>query len=234
MIAIFKRDLKSFFISPIGYILIGGFLFVMNIFFKAYNIDLAYADLTPLFSIMLSVFMFIMPLITMKLFSEEYKMKTDQLLLTSPVSVNAVVLGKFFAALSMFGIILAGTLFWPAIIAFYGAPDFASIIGSYVAIIFAAASFISIGLFISSLTENQVVAAFLSFATFLAFNLLGSVSQSASYGWVKTLISWLSLFARFNDFTRGVFSLQNIVYYLTLSIVFLFLTSRVLEKKRWS
>ena len=234
MIAIYKRDFKAFFTSPVGYILIGGFLFVMNIFFKAYNIDLAYSDLSPLFSIIMSVFMFIMPLITMKLFSEEYKMKTDQLLLTSPVSVNAVVLGKFFAAISMFGILLAGTLFWPVIISIFGAPDIANIVGNYVAIIFAAASFISIGLFISSLTENQIMAAFLSFAAFLALNLMSSISQSTTIGWLKTLVSWLSLFTRFQDFTRGLFSLQNIVYYLTVSIVFLFLTTRVLEKKRWS
>ncbi|MCX7614477.1 MAG: ABC transporter permease [Clostridiales bacterium] len=234
MIAIFKRDFKSFFISPIGYILIGGFLFVMNFFFKLYNIDMAYADLSPLFSVIMVVLMFIMPLITMKLFSEEYKMKTDQLILTSPVSVNAVVLGKFLAALSMFGIILAGTLFWPVIITAFGAPDFANIIGNYVAIIFAAASFISIGLFISSLTENQIVSAFLSFAIFLLLYIMGLISQSTSIIWAKTLFDWISLFTRYQDFTRGLFSLQNIVYYLTVSIVFLFLTSRVLEKKRWS
>ncbi len=234
MIAIFKRDFRAFFTSPIGYVLVGGFLIVMGMYFTIFNLMPAYSELSSMFNLISFILIFMAPILTMRLFSEEYKMKTDQLLLTSPVSVGGIVLGKFFAALCIFAVCLSGTLLYVVVVFVYGSPDVAGIVGNYIAILFSAGSFISIGLFISSLTENQIVSVFSSIGTFLAINILGAQAQSTTHTWLRDLINFFSMFTRYSDFSLGLFSLDNIVYYLSLTAVFLFLTARVLEKKRWS
>ena len=145
---------------------------ISNLFFYLNNVLMASSNIVPLFMNMQMLLMLLIPLLTMRLFSEEFKQKTDQMILTAPVRLSSIVMGKFLAALCVFLIALAFTLLWVVIVAVYGSVPVRSVIGNYVAIILAASMFIAMGTFISTLTENQLIAAVLSFAVFFGLYLL--------------------------------------------------------------
>ena len=233
MNAIHKRDLQGFFRSPLGYVYIGAFLAIMNLYFFAICVLSSSSDMGSVFSNMLIVFLFLMPILTMRLFSEEYKQGTDRLLLTAPVSVWEIVFGKFLAAVSVLLVALACTLPWIVIVAIFGTPAWASILGCYIAVLCAAAVFVAMGMFLSSLTESQLIAAVLSFALFLGLYVADMLSYSLdSSSLPGMLLSWLSIFTRYDSFMSGQFSFGNLIYLLSLTGLFLYLTARVLERRR--
>lgn len=233
MNAIRKRDLQGFFRSPLGYVYIGAFLAIMNLYFFAICVLSSSSDMGSVFSNMLIVFLFLMPILTMRLFSEEYKQGTDRLLLTAPVSVWEIVFGKFLAAVSVLLVALACTLPWIVIVAIFGTPVWASILGCYIAVLCAAAVFVAMGMFLSSLTESQLIAAVLSFALFLGLYVADMLSYSLdSSSLPGMLLSWLSIFTRYDSFMSGQFSFGNLIYFLSLTGLFLYLTARVLERRR--
>lgn len=231
MCAIWQRDLTSLFITPIGYVFIALFIAVMDLMFYLFNVMEWSADLESLFSSMLVVLMFITPLLTMRLFSEEFKQKTDHLLFTAPVRIGSVVLGKFLAALTVFTLSLSVVLIWSVVIQLFGRPNMASILGNTVAVFCSGNAFIAIGILISALTESQVIAAVGSFAAYLAIFLLDYAAANINMGILSGLIRWLSLFSRYNRFSLGVFSVADIVYYLSVTGVVLLITTRVLQSK---
>lgn len=233
MNAIRKRDLQGFFRSPLGYVYISAFLAIMNLYFFAICVLSSSSDMGSVFSNMLIVFLFLMPILTMRLFSEEYKQGTDRLLLTAPVSVWEIVFGKFLAAVSVLLVALACTLPWIVIVAIFGTPAWASILGCYIAVLCAAAVFVAMGMFLSSLTESQLIAAVLSFALFLGLYVADMLSYSLdSSSLPGMLLSWLSIFTRYDSFMSGQFSFGNLIYFLSLTGLFLYLTARVLERRR--
>lgn len=234
MLAVFKRDLRAYFTSPIGYVFIAIFLVLANLFFYIYNILSQSSDLTNLFANLLFLLSFIIPILTMRLFSEELRQKTDQLLLTAPVSIGGIVVGKYLACLTVFVIAMLCTLTWPLIIAMFGHPALYTTIGNYAGLLFAVAAFIAIGMFISALTESQIVAAIITFAVYLALYMLSNLASSITNDALREVISWISVFSRYSHFRIGLFALDDIVYYVSLTGIFLFLTGRVLEKKRWA
>lgn len=234
MLAVFKRDLKAYFTSPLGYVFIAAFLAVMNAFFYIYNIDQAYSQLSSVFNFMVYTLIFVTPLLTMRLFSEEFKQKTDQLLLTSPVKVRSIVFGKFLAALAIFAIALAATLLYVVIIASHGQPNVRELLANYLAIFCVAAAFISIGVFISSLTENQLVSAVLTLAVFLILYLIDTSGFGAQSAFLNNLLYSISLFVRYTTISNGVLALSDLVFYVSVAAIFIFATTRVIEKKRWS
>ena len=234
MSAIYKRDLRAYFSSPLGYVFIAAFLIIINGAFYLTNIMASKNMLATVFTVMLYVLIVVVPILTMRVFSEDYKQKTDQLLLTAPVKASGIVLGKFFAAFSVFLIALAFTIIDVIIIAAVGTPNMAAVVGNYVAIIAAASVYIAIGVFISSLTENQLVAAIASLGIFVALFIMDFAYSMVTAGWVKVILYWLSIYRRFNTFYLGVFSISDFIYYISITAVFIFLTVRVLEKKRWS
>lgn len=233
MLAIFKRDFSAYFTSPIGYVFCAIFLCLFNFFFYVGNILSASADMSALFSNMLLFTMFLVPVLTMRLFSEDFKQKTDQLLLTAPVRLRDIVLGKFFAALCVFLTAMLFTLLYTLIIAIFGTPVPGVMIGNYIAYISLTAAYFSIGIFISSLTESQIVAGIISWGVFLGLYLVDLASSMFTQQWLRSGLEWISLFSRYQTFTRGVFSLKDFVFYISVCTVFLFLTTRILEKKRW-
>ena len=233
MFPIYRRELRSYLGSPIGYVFIGMFLLISNLFFYLNNILMASSNIVPLFMNMQMLFMLLIPLLTMRLFSEEFKQKTDQMILTAPLRLKSIVLGKFFAAMTVFLIALAFTLLWVMIVTLYGTVPVMSVIGNYVAIILAACMFIAIGMFISTLTENQLIAAVLSFAVFFGLYLLDYAVAAIDIQGVKEVISWLSVYVRFTGFTRGIFFVSDAVFYLCVTGAFLFLSVRVLKRKQW-
>ncbi len=233
MIAVFRRDMQGFFRSPLGYVYIGAFLAIMNLYFFATCVLASSSDVGSVFSNMLIVFLFLMPILTMRLFSEEYKQGTDRLLLTAPVSVWEIVGGKFFAAVGVLLTALLCTLPWIGIIALFGTPAWADILGCYIAVLCASAVFAAMGLFLSSLTESQLIAAVLSFALFLGLYVADMLSYSMDSSRLPgRLLSWLSIFTRYDSFMSGQFSLGNLIYFLSLTGLFLFFTARVLERRR--
>lgn len=234
MTAIFKRDFRAYFTSPIGYVFVASFLLVLNIYFYLINVYSASAAIENTFSFIITMLVFLVPVLTMRTFSEDYKQKTDQLLLTAPVRLTGIVVGKFLAALGVFVLAMLFTLIYVIVIAMFGTPNAAMIVGNYVAILGVACAYISIGLFISSLTENQLVSCVATLGAFLFLYLVDYMYSYINVAWIQNLIYWFSMFRRYNTFTQGIFSLSDFLFYISVAATFIFLTVRVLEKKRWS
>ncbi|MDO4174828.1 MAG: ABC transporter permease [Eubacteriales bacterium] len=233
MNAIRKRDTQGFFRSPLGYVYLGAYLAIMNLYFFATCVLSSSSDVSSVFSNMLIVFLFLMPVLTMRLFSEEYKQGTDRLLLTAPVSVWEIVGGKFLAAMSVLVRALLCTIPWLLIILLFGTPSWPTIIGCYIAVLCASAVFAAMGMFLSSLTESQLIAAVLSFALFLGLYIADMLSYSlGSDGILGSILNWLSIFTRYDTFMSGQFSFGNLIYFLSLTGLFLYLTVRVVERRR--
>lgn len=233
MFAVYRRELRSYLSSPIGYVFIGMFLLISNLFFYLNNVLMASSNIVPLFMNMQMMLMLLIPLLTMRLFSEELKQKTDQMILTSPLKLSSIVLGKFLSALTIFLIALSFTLLWVAIVTVYGTVPVVSVLGNYIAIILVAGMFISIGLFVSTLTENQLIAAVLSFAIFFGMYLLDYAVAAVDIQGLKQVLGFLSIYVRFTGFTRGLFFVSDAVFYLCMTSAFLFLSVRVLRRRQW-
>ena len=234
MSAVYKRDLRAYFASPLGYVFLMAFLLVINIYFWATCVYTGNNSMESVFSFMVYMMIFMIPILTMRTFSEDYKQKTDQLLLTAPVKPSGIVLGKFFSALTVFAVALIFTLLFVVVIAAKGTLNAATTIGNYIAIFSVACCYISIGVFISSLTENQLVSCIATLGAFLALYLVDYTYNLLNITWIKNIIYWISIFRRYNSFNSGVFSIADFFYYISIAAVFVFLTVRVLEKKRWS
>ena len=237
MIAIFKRDFTAYFTSAIGYIYLGAYIFVLNLMFYVSNALGSSSSLAGLFSFMLMVMMFVTPILTMRVFSEDFKQKTDQLLYTTPIRMSAIVLGKFFSSLAVFVVLLLLTLLWPLTISVFGVNNAAEVIGNYIGIFCIGAAYISIGVFISSLTENQVVAAVGSLCLFIALYILEFVAMMFYSSGVLPVFAmrfflFVSIYGRYGEITSGLLSLDSIVFFISVCAVFLFLTMRVLERRR--
>lgn len=233
MFAIYKRELKSYFFSPIAYALIGLFILLSSIFFLLINLGSQYADFSGNLSTMGFLLLFIVPILTMKILAEERKNGTEVLLVTSPASVTDIVVGKFLATFTVFLVMTAITFIYPIILAIFGKPPFAQLVGAYIGFILLGASFIAVGVFSSSVTENQVVAAIVGFVSLIIMWLMDSIAGYVG-GIPAKVLSWLSLLSRYNDFYQGILNLSPIIYYLSFTAVFIFLTIQVIERRRWS
>lgn len=234
MKAVFKREFVSYFTGGIGYVYCGVFALICNISYYNYCLSAYNSDFLKVISDMLILLILLIPLATMRVWSEEKKQKTDQLLLTAPVSTGEIVLGKFFASFCLFLLSLVLTLVYPIISALYGTLELWAVIGNYVAISLAAAAYIAVSQFMSSLSESQIISALLSVITLFAFYLLDLLFDSTTVGSLSSAASFLSIITRFENFSRGIFVLSDIVYFISFTAIFLFLTSRVIEKRRWS
>lgn len=234
MYAIFKKEIRNYFMTPIGYIFISPFLALSAMFFISGMVSSQVANVSYILGPINILCLFIVPVLTMQLFAEERNKKSDQLLLTAPVNVSSVVMGKYFAAICVFCITLAISLIYPVILFVVGKPVLSEVIGSYIGFILIWAAFISVGVFISSVTESQVVAAILTFVALFVLYSLDGWTQEITLPWLKTAIGWFSIFKRYTDFQIGLLNLPNIIYYLSFIFIFLFLTVRNIERRRYS
>ena len=234
MLAIFKREIRSYFTSVIGYtflvmyLAIGGGVFCLTTLFSMS------ANVTPFFTYMLLLSGVLLPLLTMKSFSEERKIKTEQLLLTAPVSITGMVMGKFLAAYVMFAGCMILTSLYFIVLNYYAVVKFLILLGNVVAMLLVGMVFISIGLFVSSLTENQLAAAIGTIAIISAFLLIGVLSSLfPSSSWFRMyVLNFLSILARFQGFSYGYFDISSVVYYLSISAIFLYMTVRIYDRRR--
>ncbi len=238
MLAIWKREVQNYFLTSIGYVFMAIFLLVGGVMFFLANIMSASADMSTMFSNLNYLFMLIVPILTMKLLSEEKRNRSDQLLLTSPRSIWDIVLGKFFAACTVILISTAITLFYVIILACYSNVTYPALIATnYLGFLLLGFSYVAIGVLMSALTENQVSAAVLTLGVNFLLQILESVGSQLSVpglSFINTILSWMSLYTRYNEFMAGVLSFANIFYYVSFCGVILFLAVRVIDKRRWS
>ena len=236
MSAIFKREFKTFFTSPIGYFVLAVLFGFSGFYFFATNMYAGSADLSGVFGGLFTiVLLLVLPVLTMRLLSDDKRQRTDQALLTAPVSLTGIALGKFLAALLLFAIGISITLVFAVIIAFQVTPDWLVIVGNYVGLLLLGGMVIAIGLFISSLTESQFIAALGTFAISFALLMVDSLaSVFYSVSWIGAVVEFISVSARYNEFTSGVINYDNIVFFISMIGLFVFLTVRVLDRKRWS
>lgn len=233
MKAIFKKELRSYFYSPLGYVFVAVFAIVTALFFFIYNLVRGIGDITPVFSNILLLLVLILPVLTMRSVAEEKNKKTDQLLLTCPISVTEIVIGKTLAAYVVFAIALALTLMFPLIISFYTEVSWPTVLCSYLGFFLTGAAFISVGIFISSLTENLLISAVSSFGALYALYLMEWLSSTMTNPVVVAVAKALSVISRYNDFSMGIINVTNVVYFISFIAIFAVLTVTNIEKRRW-
>ena len=232
MKAIFNREFNSYFTSMLGYVCLTIFLLLTGVMFYVVNIRFMTARMTNFFSIVNNWALFLLPLLTMRLFSEDRKQKTDQLLLTAPISTKEIVFGKYLAAFGIFMVGVLITLIYPVILAFTGNLPIAETISCHVGFILLCSAILAIGAFMSSITESQIVAAVATYGVLIFTLLLGSVASNVSNEIIVKILLWLSPVQRFSDFTLGILNFEPIIYYLSITGLFLFFTVMVFERRR--
>ncbi len=250
--AIVKRELDSYFASPIAYVILAIFALLTGYFFyvriQLYNflslqfmryqgeipaLNIGNFIIQPLYANLGVILLLLIPIITMKSYAEEKRNGTKELIMTSPVTLTEIVLGKFISACLVFITMLVLTLSVPIILGSYASSDTGIMITTYLGMFLLGASMISVGMFASSITENQIVAAVITFGILLLFWTIGWVSHSASPA-MSAFLVYMSLIDRhFQDLLKGLIDTRDLVYYISFTFFFLFLTHRVLESERW-
>ena len=254
ILAIVERELRAYFSSPIAYVVLTIFVFLSGIFFRSILAQVMQMALVSqmqaqqlgprpmdmpgiisrgFLSTMSVILLFIMPMLTMGLFSEEKKRGTIELLLTAPITDLQVVLGKFLAAGAFYAILLLSTWIPTGVLYLYGSPASGPILTAYLGLLLYGLTIIAIGLFISTLTENQIIAAVLSFGAIMVLWLVDVVASNAESPTSKAVLSYLSILSHLDDFMKGVLSTSNVIFYLSLMLVALFLTYRSIDSLRW-
>ena len=234
MTAILKKELGSFFTSAVGYVVLAVYYFFAGLFFYYYCLLMDSKDMATLFSNMFMITVLVIPIITMKSLSEEKKQKTDQALLTSPLGLGEIVIGKFLGSLVMFLCCMAIYVLFALTLSFYSAPDWSVFIGNLLGTILLGATMIAINIFISSLTESMIISAIVGVCAGLVIFFIDSIAALVSVTWISTAISSLSFVGHYQNFTTGILSVSDMVFFLSVIALFNFLTLRVLEKRRWS
>ena len=250
-LAVFKKEMRLYFASPVAFVVFIIFLIISGYFFYsilrffslismqasmnpglAAGLNVTDGILRPLFANMSVILLFMMPMLTMRLFAEERKQGTLELLLTYPLRDGEVLLGKFLAATALVALLLFATGIYPVLLSFWSEPELYPILTGYLGLLLLAMTFISLGLLFSSLTENQIVAAALAFGALLLFWIIGWASQLVEGDWAL-LFRQLSLMEHLSSFARGVLETKDVLYYLGLTSFFLFATLKSLEVRRW-
>ena len=233
MTAILRREFMSYFCSPIAYVYLSVYYFFAGLNFVMFTLGSQTADITPVFASMFLIVLFLIPLLTMRLLSEDKKNRTDQALLTAPVPLLGIVLGKFLAAVAVYTLGLMVMLVYGIILHTFTAPNWAIIWGNLAAMLLLGMALIAIGIFVSSLTENQVIAAVGGFAISFLLVLVDSLAGLTDNPFIRQILYGLSISRHFDSFPSGVFDLTSIFFYFCLTAIFIFLSIRVLEKRRW-
>lgn len=228
------RELKAYFVSPVAYVASALFLVAMGYLFSLILINSRDASMRNVFSNMVFILLLLAPAITMKLLSEENRMGTIELLLTAPVQDWQVVVGKYLASLILFAsMLLAPTLYYALILQIFGPPDWGPILTGYLGILMLGASFLAVGVFTSSLTQNQVIAYFAGMVILILMWILDAATGIVGSGPVADVLTYLAIPRHYDDFFRGVLDTVDIVYSLGIISVALFLATQVLQTRRW-
>jgi ABC-2 type transport system permease protein len=245
ILAIWQREMKSYFVSPIAYVVLTVFLFITGLFFFGYVAQLSSAQMSQiqqaidvpgivtrgLFNTTSVVLLFIVPMLTMGLFAEEKKRGTIELLRTTPVGNLQVLAGKYLASLSFLLLMLLGSAITISPLFIYSKPELKPILSGYLGLFLFSAALLAIGLFISTLTENQIVAVIITFGVSLVLWLVDIFAPTS--GIAKSVVDYLSVISHLDDFIKGVIDSTHVIFYVTFAFVGLFLAYRSLESMRW-
>lgn len=287
MLAIYKKEMKAYFKSIIGYLFLAFFLALIGLYHFVHNMYSGYAEFAYCLYGVRIFFILLIPMVTMRIMAEENRQKTDQLLFTSPVPVVKIIVGKYLSILTMFGIVMGVICFYPLVMTNYGDVNLKTAYAAILAFFFMGATYLAIGLFISAMTESQAFAAIITFVVVLVTTLSSEIGQLIPtdnktafivftilviiFGFIVYLImhnatiavitgcvlevtaaglykfvpsvydgavikffDWLTISTRMDDFAYGVFNLSAIVYFISLSILFVFLTIQVIKRRRWN
>ena len=233
MFAIYKKELRSYFVNPIGYVYVALFLAVSSLLFTYTTLYSGTCEVNVYYTFMLYLFAILIPLLTMRMLSEEKKSKTEQILLTSPVSLFSVIFAKYLAAFTLFaGTLLASCLNF-IVLYFYGEPNSVIMFSTTLGILLIGSAFVAIGIFVSACTENQLVSALVTIVSIAATLVIGILASYVKFTPLRVVMKWLSIFDRFYVFTYGYFDVFALLYYVSITVIFIFLTIRVYEKRRW-
>ena len=234
MRAVLRREFRAYFQTPLGYVVIAAMAFFTNYYFFTYNLYGMTTDFSRLFEMLFTVVMFLVPVLTMRLLSEDRRARTDQLLLTAPVTRLGIVMGKYLAALAVFAISISFTLLDALVASHWAAVEWPVVIGHFLGLFLLGAALISVCMFLSGLTESQVIAAVLGFVTSLFLLLMKALTYVAPNAFVKNLVRYMSFNDRYVPFTYGIVDLSNTLFFVSFAALFLFLSAQMLEKRRCS
>jgi ABC-2 type transport system permease protein len=248
IIAIAEKELRSYFASPIAYIIIGFFALPFGVFFYLYleafvrqsmqmaqfggNMNVNQQVIRLVLQNASVIILFVMPMITMRTYAEEKRSGTIELLLTSPVTDFQIIVGKFLGALGLYIAMLLVTMLYIAILFVFGNPEWRPLIAAYTGLLLMGGAFLSLGLFISSTTDNQIVAGIITFVVFLLLWIVGWFADTAGPT-VGPITSYLSITEHFDDFSKGIIDTKHVLYYASLITFGLFLTAKSVDSERW-
>ncbi|MFC1504661.1 ABC transporter permease [Spirochaetota bacterium] len=232
ILAITKREMRSYFSSPVAYIVMTGFLFISGYFFSALMAATNKADLTHAFNNMAIVLFLLLPFVTMKLLSEEKKTGTFELLQTSPLTPLEIVIGKYASAVLLFSIMLALTLLYPVYVEIKSDLYWPTLIAQYLGLFLLGTTIIGIGLCASAFTENQIISGIVGFAVSFALLLISWVG-TYTFGITKTVIEELTIINHFDPFLSGMITLKDVIYFLLWIVATVFVSTKVIESQSW-
>jgi ABC-2 type transport system permease protein len=254
-LAIFEKEFKSFFYSPLAYVVIAIFTALTGVFFYLYVsnfVEAIFRDgimaqqyrrmpqtfnvnimlIRPFFWNIALISLFTLPLVTMRLFSEEKKQGTLELLYTTPLTSLQIILGKFFAGLALYGVLLIPTMIFQSILFIKGDPEFLPVLSGYIGLFLLGSAFISVGLFISTLTENQIIAAIGGFALSLFLWIVGWAASYAGPTFTKAL-KYISIINHFEDFAQGIVDTAHLAYYILFTALGIYFSLKSIESVKW-
>jgi gliding motility-associated transport system permease protein len=249
ILALADKELRSYFASPIAYIIIGLFSLLFGWFFYVYvsyflrqsmqmqfggggNLSVNQVVIRNVLQNAAVIILFVMPMITMRTYAEEKRSGTIELLLTSPVTDFQIIMGKFLGALAVYAAMLAVTVLYVLLLFWYGNPEWRPIVAGYLGLLLVGASFVAWGLFLSSVTKNQIVAAFLTFTFFLMLWVINWIGDSSGPT-TQAVTSYLSITEHLDDFTKGVIDTKHVIFYVSFITFGLFLTAKAVDSERW-
>lgn len=233
MTSIFKREFKAYFYSPLGYVFIAAYFLISGYLFFNYNLYGNTTDMRSLFETLFSITLFFIPVLTMRLMSEDLKLKTDCLLLMAPISTASIIWGKLLAAGLVFLIAISNTLIIAAVISALAAPEWPVIIGHFIGLFLLGTALISIGMFLSALTENQIIAAIGGFCVSFFLMLIDTLAPVIDNNYLRAIVTNSSFQTRYVPFTLGILDFSNIIFFLSITGLFTFFTMVAFEKRRW-
>lgn len=234
MVAILKRELSSYFNSAVAYVVMAVYFLFSGLFFSMICIENDTSSLSYVFGNMFIIILFIIPIITMKSFSEEKRQRTDQALLTSPTSLFEIVMGKFLGALILFAICSLIFVVYALVISFFTSPGWAVVLCTVLGLLLLGSALIAIDIFISVLTESMIISAVAGMGVGLLIYMLSNLSSNITVDWIATIVKKIDFLTYYTNFTYGMLNLTDIIFFLSVTGLFLFFTARVLEKRRWS
>lgn len=234
MLAVFKRELRSYLTSPVGYAYLFLFSIITAFVLLINNIAVGSTETTGYFALMRYLLVVIIPILAMRTFPEERKNKTDQILITAPISIWQMVLGKFFAGYTVFVIGLIPSVVHIIILSFFGYVEPFIVVGNYIGVLFVAAVFFALSMLMAVMTESTIVAFIMGTFSLAVFAVADIITMVVNNEIVTKIVDVISITQRCNQFSQGLFDVSSIVYFISLAGIFLFLTVRVIDKRRWS